>query len=188
MHRIELPILTAIMVGMLLHLYCMGGKSIVEPLSYSGSVKMIDNSQPINNISGLLFPPYDDKKYIYAFILDGDKLNYKRYDIENGKEININLPKNNNLFICIKEKDSNKEDWKWYSNFIDLNFKDKFAKSVNDGVVWTYGSFLKDMEGERFYCRYFQFYGESKGDEKITLVYGTQNKDYIKIPITINVE
>ncbi|WML34877.1 hypothetical protein [Clostridium sp. OS1-26] len=209
MYRIKIPILAVIVAIMMLHLYSMGSKSIVEPLGYSGSVKMID-SQPMNNISGLVFPSYDDKKYIYAFILDGDKLNYKRYDIENGKEININLPKNKNLFICIEEKDSdrdhwnensdlaslnligeknlNKADWSWHSNFIDLNLKGKFAEPVNDGSVYSYRSFLKEIERERFQHRYFQFFGENKGVEKISLVYGEQIKDYIKIPVTINVE
>ncbi len=210
MYRIKLPILAAIVSVMMLHLYSMGGKSIVEPLGHSGSVKMIDYSQPMNNISGLVFPSYDDKKHIYAFISDGDKLNYKRYDIENGKEVNINLPKNKNLFICIEEKDLdkdhwngnidlaslnlieekdlNKADWSLHSNFIDLNLKGKFAKYINDGSAWAYGPFLKDIRGERFHHRYFQFLGESKGAEKISLVYGDHIKDYIKIPVTINVE
>lgn len=188
MYRLKLTILAAVVAVMVLHLYSMGDKSIVEPIGYSGSIKVADNTMPVINIGNLRFPSYGDKKYIYVFLLDEDKLNYKRYDIENGKEIIINLPKNKNLFICAEGKSTDKASWSWHSNFIDLNLKGKFAKSVNDGSVGSYGSFFEEMKGEQFHHIYFQFFGENKGAEKISLVYGEQIKDYIKIPVTINVE
>jgi hypothetical protein len=188
MYRLKLLILAVIVAFMMLHLYFIGNKSIVEPIGYSGSIKVAEHSEPMNNINALRFPSYKDKKYIYAFILDEDKLNYKRYDIENGKEVSINLPKNKNLIICAEEKSIDKASWSWHSNFIDLNLKGKFAKSVNDVSVGPYRSFLKEVKGERTSYGYFQFIGENKGAEKISLVYGEQIKDYIKIPVTINVE
>lgn len=188
MYRLKLPILALIVAVMMLHLYSIGSKSIVEPLSYSGSIKMMNHSDPMSNISALRFPSSEDKKYLYAFILDGNKLNYKRYDIENGKEVSINLPENKNLIICTEEKSVGKASWNWHSNFIDLSLKGKFAKLVKEESGQSYRSFLGDIKGEKFYHGYFQFFGESKGAEKISLVYGEQIKDYIKIPVTINVE
>lgn len=188
MYRLKLPILAVIVAAMILHLYFIGNKSIVEPIGYSGSIRMVDRIDPVVDINYLRFPSYEDKKYVYVFILDEDKLNYKRYDIENGKEVSINLPKNKNLIICAEENSLSKANWSWHSNFIDLNLKGKFAKSVKDGSVGSYGSFGKEIKGEWFRHRYFQFFGENKGVEKISLVYGEQIKDYIKIPVTINVE
>lgn len=187
MYRLKLPILAAIVAVMLLHLYSIGNKSIVEAIGYTGYIKMT-NSEPVNNINALRFPSSEDKKYLYAFILDGNKLNYRRYDIENGKELSISLPKNKNLIICVEEKYVDKASWSWHSNFIDLSLKGKFAKLVKEESRKSYRSFLEDVKGEQFYHGYFQFFGESKGAEKISLVYGEQIKDYIKIPVTINVE
>ena len=68
MHRIRISILGVIVVMMLLHLYSMGNKNVIPPINYSGSVKIQDYSDPINNIKGLKFPSDEDKKYIYIFI------------------------------------------------------------------------------------------------------------------------
>lgn len=191
MHRLKIPILAVIVVAMIAHLHFIGNKSIVKPIGYSGSIKMIEPSRPVNNVSGLKFPSSEEKKYIYMFVINEDKLDYKRYDIEAGKVTNINVPKNKSFFICTEVIYSKENSWSWYSDFINLELKGKFAKSVDEGAghsVQANTPILKGLKGENYNQGCFKFLAQNIGVEKISLVYGNQIKDYIKIPININVE
>lgn len=188
MHRIKITVLAAIVAAMLLHLYFIGNKSIAKPIGYSGSVKMIERNYPVQNLSGMKFPSDEEKKYIYVFVIDGDKLNYRRYDIKKDKTININVPKNKDFIICTESNYSSENNWSWHSDFIDLEAKGKVAKFVDNRGFSGYSSVLEELKGERYHNACFQFFGESIGTEKISLVYGNGTKDYFKIPININVQ